>query len=211
MSTLLTLFVVQLVALITPGPDSLLVARTAAGTSRRAALAVVLGLVLGNAFWAGLALGGLQLVFERVVWLQLLVKLIGGAYLLYLGLQMWRASLARRRDDADPALSVSVPTSAVSAFRTGLLTNLANVKVLVYFSSVFVTFITPSTTTGLKVAMLAMVLLEAAAVFGLVALVLSLPRPQRWYRRAGAWIDRTAGTVFAAFGLRLLLTANRAH
>lgn len=94
------------------------------------------------------------------------------------------------------------------AFRTGFLTNVANVKAVVYFSGIFVTFLMP-TTASMKTAMFVMVLLEAAAFFSVMAL-LSLPGPQRAYRRATAWIDRTAGAVFAAFGVRLLLSS-RTH
>lgn len=77
MNVLATLFVMHLLAIMTPGPDSLLVARTAASTSRRAAPFAAFGITVGNMLWAGLALGGLHLMFERVVWLQTALKVLG--------------------------------------------------------------------------------------------------------------------------------------
>lgn len=57
----------------------------------------MLGITVGNMLWAGLALGGLHLIFGRVVWLQTALRVLGGTYLVYLGVQMWRASLAGAR------------------------------------------------------------------------------------------------------------------
>lgn len=210
MNVLVTLFVVHLLAIMTPGPDSLLVARTAVGSSRRAALYMTAGIMAGNVIWAGLAIGGLHLIFERIMWLQTALKLVGGAYLIFLGIQMWRSSLKK----ASPEQGVggtSTPISDLTAFRTGFLTNMANVKVVVYYSSIFITFVTPTTSAGLKTAMFILVLLEGTAFFTVVTFLLSLPGPQRAYRRATAWIDRVAGTVFALFGLRLILAAHRQH
>ncbi|GEM49107.1 LysE family transporter [Deinococcus cellulosilyticus] len=204
MTTLITLFMVHLLALLTPGPDSLLVARLAVSNTRKAGLYAALGITLGNALWAGLALIGLQVLFQEVVWLQTALKVAGGLYLLYLGFLLWKGSL--KKTASSESTTEPLKSSNAAAFRSGLLTNLANVKAVIYFSSIFVTFITPGMGTGLKVSMFMLVMLETLAFFSVVALVLSLPAPQQAYQKAVKWIDRTAGTMFAAFGARLVLS-----
>jgi len=206
MSVLLTLGVVHLLAVMTPGPDSLLVSRTAAGTSRRAAMFTVAGITLGNMVWAALALVGLHVLLERVTLLQTGIKVLGGGYLVYLGVRMVLGSL--RAGAAGPVAGETGAGREVrdaDAFQVGFLTNLANVKAVVYFASIFATFVTADMSVPLKGAMFALTMLESFAWFTLVAFLLSLPGPQRAYRRAGAWIDRVAGGIFALFGLRLLL------
>ncbi|RYG64380.1 threonine export protein RhtC, partial [bacterium] len=81
MSFLLPIFVVHLLALMTPGPDFLIVTKLAISASRRAAFIAAIGVMLGVAMWVGLVLLGLHLLFEKLAWLQTSIKIAGGAYL----------------------------------------------------------------------------------------------------------------------------------
>jgi threonine efflux protein len=202
MGVLLNLFVVHFLALLTPGPDALLVVRTSSSSPRKVALVTVVGVVIGLAVWAGLALAGMQLVFERAAWLQAGLKVLGGLYLIYLGAKMWRAAFAKEdtKINGMPRL-----TDTKEAFRTGLFTSLSNANAMIYFGSIFVTFLPAQITMSMKLAIVFMVILESLAIFGSLAVLLSLPAPQKLYQRAIAWIDPAAGTVFGIFGLKLLL------
>src|SRR5437588_8477465 len=126
MNSLLILFFVHLLALMTPGPDFFIVSKAAISASRRAAIVTATGVTVGVMTWAGVALLGLHLLLERITWLQPLIKMAGGAYLIYLGILMLKASSAK------PILNQSPDSrSAMSgqrAFLSGLLTNLSNPK-----------------------------------------------------------------------------------
>ena len=94
MSLFLTIAIVQLIALMSPGPDFFYVSQTAVSHSRREALAGVVGITLGVAVWAALALLGLQLLLHRLLWLERAIAVCGGAYLCWMGLKMLRGALA---------------------------------------------------------------------------------------------------------------------
>ena len=205
MHLLLSIAFVHFVALAVPGPDFFVVAKAAIRASRRAALLTAMGVTGGIMVWAGLALLGLNLLFERVVWLQAVIRMAGGAYLLYLGFLMFRSSWAKPAFDIPSGAEALVKSR--NSFRGGLLTNLANPKAAVYFGSIFATFLTPATSTLEKVGMFTLVSVESAGWFLLVGVLFSLPAPRRLYSRASQWIDRVAGAIFASFGLRLLLTS----
>jgi threonine efflux protein len=202
---LLTLFAVHLLALATPGPDFLLVSRMAMGASRRAALMAAAGVALGVMAWAALALAGLHLLLEQVAWLQRVIKIAGGLYLVYLGVRMLQSSLSKPASSSGP--QPHAPSGDVAAFRLGLLTNLANPKAAIYFGSVFASFLTESRPLGTKAVMFTLVSLETLVWFALVGTLFSLPVPRRWYEGAGRWIDGVAGAAFALFGLRLIFAS----
>src|ERR1700753_3344581 len=103
MNLFLTIALVQIVALVTPGPDFFFVSQLAARRSRREALSGVLGIALGVAVWAALALLGLQLLLHRLAWLERGIAILGGAYLCWMGLQMLRASWKAKPDAAGAA------------------------------------------------------------------------------------------------------------
>jgi threonine efflux protein len=205
MNSLLMLFIVHLLALMTPGPDFFIVSKVAISSSRRAAMMTAFGVAVGVMAWAGLALMGLHLLLERIAWLGAFIKIAGGLYLIYLGATMIKASLA------NPTLKDSQEfqqtMSDRNAFLRGLLTNLSNPKAAVYFGSIFATFLTHTTSTMDKLTMFSMVSIESMIWFSLVGVLFSLPALRRSYYHAQKWIDRIAGITFASFGLRLILTS----
>jgi threonine efflux protein len=200
----LTLAVVQLVALVTPGPDFFFVSQLAASRSRREAAAGVVGIALGVAVWAALALLGLQLLLHRLAWLERGIAIAGGAYLCWMGLQMLRASWKVKPDASVPTVDVR-DSSPAKALLRGLLTNLANPKAAIYFASIFSAFIGEGVTAGARWGLWAMVTLETALWFGVVAAIFALPAMRRGYVRASRWIDGGAGAIFTLFGLHLIL------
>lgn len=100
MSLFLSLAVVQLIALMSPGPDFFYVSQAALSRSRRDALAGAAGIALGVAVWAALALLGLQLLLHRLAWLERLVAICGGIYLCWMGVKMLRGALSTPAPDS---------------------------------------------------------------------------------------------------------------
>lgn len=202
MTLFLTIAVVHLLALISPGPDFVFVSQTSVSRSRAQAMCGVAGISLGIAVWAALALLGLHLVLARMAWLQRLLMLVGGLYLIWLGLQLllsgWRGVQA-------PAATVAVEHGLLRSLRTGLLTNLANPKAMVYFASVFSAFVGEGATRATRWELWLLVVAESLAWFSVVAALFSLPAVRRGYLRAARWIDGGAGLAFMLFGLYLAL------
>ena len=203
MNTFLTIAIVQLVALVTPGPDFFFVSQLAASRSRREAAAGVVGIALGVAVWAALALLGLQLLLHRLAWLERGIAILGGAYLCWMGLQMLRASWKAKADAVAPVVDVR-GSSPGKALLRGLATNLANPKAAVYFASIFSAFVGDGMGGAARWGLWAMVTVETFLWFAVVAGIFALPAMRRGYVRASRWIDGGAGAIFTLFGLHLI-------
>lgn len=198
----ITIAIVHLLALMIPGPDFLFVSQTAISRSRRQALFGVTGITLGIALWAALALLGLHWLLQRLAWLQQLIAVAGGLYLVWLGILMLRSAL-RAPTERSPAKRL--PRSDLATLRAGLLTNLANPKAVVYFGSVFSAFLGGSVDGATRWQLWLLVGIESLLWFALVAMVFGIPLMRRGYLRLARWIDGLAGAVFIAFGLHLVL------
>jgi len=203
MHLFLTIALVHLVALLSPGPDFFFVSQTAVSRSRRQALFGVLGITLGITWWSALALLGLQLVLHRLAWLQQVIAIAGGSYLAWMGLRMLRGAFTQA--SVTHVGAAAMPGGELATLRAGLLTNLANPKVVVYFGSVFSAFLGEGVDVATRWGLWALIVAETFSWFALVAAFFALPAMRRGYLRLARWIDGLAGTVFVAFGLHLIL------
>lgn len=202
---LLQIFLVHLAAMASPGPNVLQVTRVAVADSRRAGLYVALGVATASVIWSASAALGLALVFEAAPLVYDAVRVLGGIYLVYLGVQTLRAAAA------PPAAErgVLATRSAGAAWRLGLLTNLSNPKAVVFFGSVFAALVPQDASLALRAAAVAVIALDATVWHCLLAVVFSTPRAQAAYLHAKRWIDRVAGAVMAAFGVEFAASAVR--
>lgn len=202
MNVLLAVAALHLVVLVVPGPDVLLVSRAALARSRRAALFAGLGVCLGIACWAGLALLGINFLFAQFPWIHGVIKVAGGLYLLWMGLNLWRSAGHGEAEAGTEAPAVA--RSDWANLRAGFLTNIANPKAAVFFGSVFSSVLGAHTSPGLKLAVFGVVVALSLAWFALVACGMSTRPVQAAYLRARKGIDRVAGTLMLGFGGLLL-------
>ncbi len=200
---LATLTVVHLLAVMSPGQSFLLVSRTALSSGRPAALAATLGMGLGVLPWAIGAMLGLALLLQQAAWLYALLKIAGGLYLIYLAVMVWRHA-------PDP---VVVTTDGATkqdlwpAFKTALLTQIANPKVVVFFGSIFVSVLPANPPLWMLGAILAIVLINEMGWYTIVALLFSADRPRAAYMGVKPAVDRMMAVVLGALGARLIWDA----
>ena len=200
----LTVALVHIVALMSPGPDFFFVSQTAVSRSRKEAMMGVLGITLGVMVWAAVALLGLNLILEKMAWLHNIIMVGGGLYLCWMGYKMLRGALQKKDPDA-PAPQVELATSGRS-FLKGLLTNLANPKAIIYFGSVFSLFVGDNVGSAERWGIFILISLETFAWFTVVASLFALPSMRRGYQRMAKWIDGVAGALFAGFGIHLIIS-----
>jgi threonine efflux protein len=136
---LLSLAVVDFLAVASPGPNFLLVSQAATTVSRRHALFVVGGILTSNVTWCAAALLGLSAVFRAAPMLHAGAQTLGALYLVYLGVCLWRASGTRTLTAASTPPRQRFTEG--SAFMRGWYVGMSNPKSLVYFSSVFTVFL----------------------------------------------------------------------
>lgn len=187
---------VWLIGVLTPGPNFLVTMHMAARHGRRAALMTVFGITVGLAFWAVAGLLGIKILFATVPVAALAVKLIGGGYLIWMGVRMWQSAKAA------PAAQ---PISATSAFRLGLLTNLANAKTAAFAASLFAVAVPAGAGFDIYAAAFLTILSMAALWYGLCGVLGSGGPVMRVYERFRSWLMRIAGAVFVGFGTKLAL------
>jgi threonine/homoserine/homoserine lactone efflux protein len=187
---------------MSPGPSFLLVARTSAARSRAEGLAMALAMGVGGALFAILALLGVHVVLTTVPLLYGLLKLAGGAYLLYLGWAMWRHA-------AKPLALQGSQARRQRSFWLGLATQLSNPKTAVVYASVFISMLPQEMPLWTALALPLVIFCIEAGWYAIVALALSAPAPTAAYLRWKAWIDRAAGGVMGVLGLKLIYDAGR--
>lgn len=205
MTLFLTVAVVQLVALASPGPDFFFVSQTAVSRSRREAVYAAIGIMSGIMVWAAIALLGLHILLQQMAWLHNLIVICGGAYLCWMGFCLLRSAFSKSKPQLHDIASESEETSHNShAFLRGLFTNLSNPKVLVYFGSVFSVFVGDDIASSTRWGLFALIAIETLIWFTLVAFIFALPVMRSGYQRAAKWIDGIAGALFAGFGLHLM-------
>ena len=188
-----------------PGPSFIMVARLAVCASRTDAVFAALGMGVGGLVFACLSLIGLHALLLAVPSLYIVLKAAGGLYLAYLGIQIWRGA-RQPLPDSLPAKSDHARSHARS-FVLGLTTQLSNPKTAIVYASVFAAFLPATSSVGFNVSVAAVVFAIEAGWYALVALALSSEGSRRTYLRFKTWIDRAAGGVMVALGLRLATSA----
>ncbi|NDC59346.1 MAG: LysE family translocator [Alphaproteobacteria bacterium] len=184
---------------ITPGVDTALVLRTAVAGGARAAWFAALGIGVGCLAWAGLVSLGVAALMKAAPLAFEALKWAGAAYLAFLGL----SALFRPRSE----FSLGETDQHGSAFRRGLLTNILNPKVGVFYISFLPQFIP----AGADVAMTSFALAGVhvgLSVLWFGALIAATAPLGRVLQRPGTVraLDRLTGVVFLGFGVKLALS-----
>ncbi len=193
----------HLIAAASPGPAFIVALQESVARDRRAGVAAAVGIALGSFLWALLVVLGVGLLLQQASWLYGSLRLLGGLYLIYLGICLWRGAA---RPLVLPGPGAAAPASALRSLRLGLLTQLVNPKAAVFFGSIFLTFLPPELPLWVTGVVLANIFAVEFLWYLAVALLFSTGRVRRAYTCAKLWIDRVAGGCLAALGIKLALS-----
>jgi threonine/homoserine/homoserine lactone efflux protein len=194
---------ISILVIVTPGPDTAMTIRAVILGGRRAGLATAAGVALGQIVWALATAAGLVAVLLASEPVFHAIKLLGAAYLVYLGAHMlWSAW--QRTGGGLTARAEGRALSPLSAFRQGLISDLGNPKMAVFFASILPQFAEAGAGMLSGLALLGLVfagLTFTWLAFYSVALskfghVLNRPHIQRPFETA-------MGSLLIAFGVRL--------
>jgi threonine/homoserine/homoserine lactone efflux protein len=193
---------------IAPGPDFVLVVRTAIGYDRKCAVAVSLGICSGLFVWALVSAIGVAAVVTASAVAYTALRVAGGAYLLWLGISAIRH--AGRGDDVATPNSTPRFRSSVHAFRTGLINNILNPKVGVFYVTAVPTFVPDDAPVLLVSLLLASihVVMGVAWLVG-VAVLVDRVRVLLTRRRAQRRLERASGAALMGFGVAIAIDAAR--
>nr|UOP04547.1 LysE family transporter [Conchiformibius kuhniae] len=181
--------------------DFVFVSQQTLGRGRRIGLLTSIGIALGLGVHIAYSVLGMAVLIASSAWLMTAVKIIGGAYLIYLGIQGLRA---RPRDAAALSAAPLAPQAASAALWKGFLCNVLNPKAPVYFVSLFTVVLSPEMPVWQLAAYGAWMMLLQLAWFAAVVWLLSVPRINRRFQTAGHWIDRILGAAMAGLGVKVM-------
>ncbi len=192
-------------AVISPGPNFLIVSQLSVARSRSAGMGATVGVSTGALTYASLTLFGLSIVLNQMAWLHDPIRIAGGAYLIYLGIKSW---LGARKPPPTRDFTDAAPGHFAHGLRVGLLTQFTNPKSIAFCVGLFAAAVPPSTPLWAKLSILAAGAVIEFGWYTLVTTVLSSGRSRAFYLRAKAAIDRTVGGLLVLLGARLLLEEN---
>ncbi len=204
MDTQLILFAgIALLLAVTPGPDMAVVAKNALAHGRRGVVLTTTGIALALSIWVTATALGLSALLRTSSELLFVLKLVGAAYLTYLGLR----TLLELRHRPDDLLAAAPPAApAHSIFRQGFLSAISNPKLGVFFVTFLPQFVGPGQALLPR-------LLELGLVFAIIGwlwmnvygLLVTRVRDLIMAPRVRQWLGRVTGVVLLGFGARLAL------
>jgi RhtB (resistance to homoserine/threonine) family protein len=189
---------------LTPGPDTVYILGRSIAQGREAGVASALGICVGSIFHTCAAALGLSAILATSSVAFVAIKLLGGAYLIFLGIKLL---LDRRRQLSLPS-NFKQRTSA-AAFRQGVLTNVLNPKVALFFLAFLPQFIDPATNNKiLAFVTLGFTFVTTGTIWCLIlaCFASSFSDRLRASETVGQWVNRAIGALFIFLGARLAAT-----
>ncbi len=199
LASILLLLPIHFAVMVSPGPNFVLLSTMALSINRLAAVQAAFGVAVGSLIWMVAAALGISAILQALPALGLVLKVIGGTYLIYLGIKLWRSKGAPK-GSARPSLRT--PTS--SGFKRGLFVNLTSPKSAAYFGSIFATFLSDSMPFWMLGALIGCFFLISIAWHVTLAVLFSTETIRTPYIRFSKVINRVAGSFLIIFGVRMI-------
>lgn len=190
-------------AVITPGPNLLVTVKMCTQVGQSRAVIAVLGIVCATALWGVVGFFGIAAFIAASPETYFAIKLIGGAYLLYLGARMlWTGFVTQASTTGETGVSFF----EASPWQVGFLTNLSNPKTALFVASLFAATMPPSPPVWLGLTA-ALVMAGVSLVWYMsVACMVGLWSKSRWASNLRKTFTGMAGGIFVLLGINLLLT-----
>jgi threonine/homoserine/homoserine lactone efflux protein len=196
-----------IVVIVTPGPDTALTIRNTLVGGRPAGVATATGVALGQATWSLATSIGVAALLVAAEPAFVALKLAGAAYLIYLGAQsLWSAFRGRETHPTLERAAAHVPTA--TALRQGVLSNLTNPKMAVFFPSLLPQFVAADAPPFLALFALG-ILFCSMTLAWLTGYAFAVARAGDVLRRSAVrrGIEAITGVVLVAFGIRVAVSS----
>jgi len=200
---LLTIALVYLAAVASPGPNFFLATQLALSGRRSLGFRVALGIATGSAIWATLAMVGVAAILAHAHWLQMGIRIFASLYLAWFGIKLIRSALKAGGGGVGPG---RLPETSGQAYRAGLMTNMTNPKAAAFWTSIFGAMFPADAPLWMYPAVVAIVVVICGGWYFGVAALLSTERVQRGYDRVRRPIDAILGTALLGLGAHLALS-----
>jgi len=198
-----TIAVVHLLAVVSPGPDFAMVARNSMLYSRKVGVHTAIGIAVGILVHVAYSLLGISFIIAQSIILFSIIKYIGAGYLLYIGYKSLRAQPVSDTEVIAQEEVVTVPFW--NSFKTGFLTNALNPKATLFFLALFTQIIDPATPKMIQLAYGIEMMMITLVWFVLVALFFSNAHIRTRIKKVQHYVERFTGVVLIALGIKVAL------
>ncbi len=200
---LILILSIHLLAAASPGPDFVLVSQQTLSNGKKSGLMCSIGIALGLSIHITYSAFGLATVIANSSSALWAIKVLGGGYLIYLGIKGLKSKPANITES-----TVTIPTkySAKKSICIGFLCNALNPKAPIYFVSLFTVVLSPDMPVYQIAIYGAWIMVIQFAWFSLLVGILSRPSINLRFKRYGHWIDRVLGGAMVALGIKVIAT-----
>lgn len=205
-SPILLAFGTYVLAAASPGPSNMAIMDVAMRDGRTRALMLASGVITGSLFWAILAATGISALLAAYAQALLLIKVVGGVYLLYLALRAGRSAM---QSTADRTSTVAGQAPRyLSLYRQGVLMHISNPKAIMSWMSIMSLGLRGDAPPGTLSAIIGGCAALGVIIFGGYAIVFSTATMIACYARARRWIQGLFSALSGVAGLKLLVSTN---
>ena len=201
----IAVYSITLFAAMSPGPDFFVAVRSALVHNFKTACMTSLGLAMGVGTHCLYCILGVGLLISQSILLFNIIKWVGAAYLIYIGIQSVRskgAEISRKSIDAQIG---NQKTSYFKALKTGFVTNVMNPQATLFFLSLFTQIISPETPFSVQAGYIVTSMVVVFSWFAFLSVIITRRLVRRLYERASKWIDRLMGVILIGLGIRIAL------
>ncbi len=198
----ITMAIVHLIAVASPGPDFAIVVRNSIAYGRRIAIITSIGVGIGILLHVAYSLLGLSVLIKTTPWLFKAFSYLAAGYLLYLAYGALRSGPSENNSTFDDRHQTAI--SAKKAFWNGFLTNGLNPKATLFFLSLFTAIISVDTPFLIKLGYGIYLAAATGLWFCFLSYIVSSAKVANFIGAKGYWLDRAMGVLLVALAIKLL-------
>lgn len=221
----LTVVVAHFLALLSPGPDFVLIVKSAVKNESKTAIGVPLGIALANASYILLCLVGVGFILAASMPVMMALKVVGGVFLIYLAVQALRAkrsSYQLMNEQLNAGLSQALDAKSESGadvvanagrssflreFVTGYMSGILNPKNLLFYLSLFTVVLTNDVSLSFKIGLAIWMTLVVFVWDTVILLLLTTGAVRRQFSKVAYYIDKVTGLILGAIGVTIVRSA----
>ena len=200
-------FLIALLAGISPGPDFFLVMKNSLGYGRRIGIASALGIATALIVHSSYTILGLAIIIQNYHTIFQIIQISGAGYLAYLGISSIISTFSESKLELAVTGELSECKSFFYGFKNGFLCNILNPKAFVFFLSVFSQFMSPESLSWTKWIYGLEVVLVIGLWFVLLSVVISSRIFRNLYKKSHKWFERLFGGILIFFAYRICKSA----
>ncbi|WP_201554521.1 LysE family translocator [Psychrobacter immobilis] len=209
LSIFITVGLAHFLALLSPGPDFVLIVKSAIKNDSKDAIGVALGITFANSVYISLCLIGVGSILAASAPIMITLKIIGGLFLMYLGIQALRArkNAYDQFQVAQSAHSNIPKTTFLKEFTAGFLSGIFNPKNLLFYLSLFTVVLTPEISFVFKLGLGIWMTVVVFAWDTAIIFLLSTRKVRAKFTQVAYYIDKVTGALLGVIGLTIVRTA----